>query len=94
MSTGTVLTAALISEFEKNIGRQRNELDQIEKRMNDLLHGGFLWEDPIAVNFRQSYNRNFEPLRKELFPAMERYMVYLNELLAKTKEWEADKIDF
>lgn len=88
----TVLTAEMLSQFEQNIGQQKSRLDQIEKEMNKLLNGGFLWDDPIAQGFRASYAQHFEPLRAKLFPAMERYQVFLKELHRKTVEWEADKI--
>ena len=87
----TALTAERISRFEKFIETQKNELDGIEKEMNNILYE-FTWQDPIAESFRASYKRNFEPLRGKLFPALANYQTFLKELYAKTIEWEKDKI--
>jgi hypothetical protein len=74
----TQLTAQLLQQFEQDLKNQAERFDGIERQMNNLLNGGFLWEDPVAQRFRTRYTEQMEPLRSKLLPAMEKYQQYLH----------------
>jgi hypothetical protein len=77
MAARTQLTVELLRNFEQQLKEQAGRIDSIERNMNNLLNGGFLWNDPVARSFRASYAEKMEPLRSKLFPAMEKYQNYL-----------------
>jgi len=88
MASRTQLTVQLINQFEQNLKEQRAQFDRTESSMNQTLKGGFLWDDPIAQNFRRRYDDEMAPLRSELLPAMERYENFLRVLADKTRAYE------
>jgi len=83
----TELTADLLFGFEKNIKNESDRFRSIEKEMNNLLHGGFLFDDPVAHRFRARYTEGLKPLHAKLLPAMEKYQVYLHRLGEDAIEW-------
>ena len=90
MAAKTQLTAQLLRNFEGQLKEQVSLFDAIEREMNNLLNGGFLWDDPIAQRFRAKYAEGMEPLRNKLFPAMEAYQRYLNASATKAEAYTQD----
>lgn len=90
MANRTQLTVAEITNFQGKLKTQRDQFDTIEKEMNRILHGGFLWEDLIAQKFRQKYENGLQRLRSELLPAIERYEQFLQGLAERTRIYEQD----
>ena len=86
-TNATKLTLQQISDFEKNITDQRARLESIEKEMNRILNGGFLWDDPVAQDFRRQYDEGLQPLHKTLVPAMHAYQNFLSGLRQKTQPY-------
>jgi len=79
----TQLTAALLARFEKLLNEQARRFYTIEYNMNNLLNGGFLFDDPVAQRFRASYAEGMETLKTKLLPAMEKYQTFLFSLAEK-----------
>jgi hypothetical protein len=86
----TQLTAQLLSQFEQQLREQADRFDGIEREMNNLLNGGFLWDDPIAQRFRATYAERMEPLRSKLLPAIEKYQQYLRVSAEKASTYSQD----
>jgi hypothetical protein len=47
--------------------------------MDETLQS-FLWDDPVAHKFKADYEEQFQPLKEQLLPAMEKYESYLKDL--------------
>ena len=90
MAARTQMTADLLQQFENKMGEQLQRFDSIERNMNQLLNGGFLWNDPIAQRFRARYAEGMQPLRSKLFPAMQAYQKFLNVSAAKARAYSQD----
>jgi len=90
MATKTQVTAELLQQFENKIGEQVQRFDSIERNMNNLLNGGFLFDDPVAHRFRARYAEGMQPLRSKLFPAMQTYQQFLNVSADKARRYSQD----
>jgi hypothetical protein len=90
MAARTQMTADLLRQFENKMGEQVQRFDSIERNMNNLLNGGFLWDDLPAQRFRAKYAEGMQPLRSKLFPAMQAYQQFLYESVKKAEEYTQD----
>jgi len=87
MAARTQMTAGLLRQFETKMGEQVQRFDSIERNMNNLLNGGFLFDDPVAQRFRARYAEEMQPLRSKLFPAMQNYQNFLNVSAGKAERY-------
>ena len=91
MANQTKLTADKMSEFENALNKQRQNFENTKRDMDRNLNSGFLWEDPVAQQFKSDYAEGLKPLEAKLLPAIEGYERFLNKLAEKTREFERDK---
>ena len=74
----TQLTIELLQRFEQDIRNEADRFKSVRQNMDQSLDG-FLWDDPVAHNFKARYNEGLEPLNTKLLPALEQYQQYIAE---------------
>lgn len=88
----TVLTVALLRDFAQKIRDEMVRFEKIKSAMDtQLINGGFIWEDPVAHEFKVKYQEGLEPIKKKLIPAMDNYQQYLAELARRVEEEYGEK---
>ena len=84
MAQATTVSIAALKKFSQLLENERERFGQIKSSMDKLLlKGGVVWEDKVARKFKTDYEEGLKPIEEKLFPAMEKYLHYLDELVIR-----------
>jgi hypothetical protein len=75
----TQISTDLLRQFAQLLGNERANFEQIKSSMDTALQS-FLWDDPVAIKFKNDYQEQLKPLKAKLLPAMIKYEDYLKSL--------------
>lgn len=58
----------------------------------DLQLNSFIWDDPVAIVFKNDYQERLKPITDKLIPNIEQYLKHISELGVQVGEYDKDVI--
>lgn len=70
----------------------RNNAESILSIKDDMdtLLNSFVWDDPVAISFKERYEEGLKPITNKLIPNIENYLGYISQLGGTIEEYSGD----
>lgn len=67
----------------------RNNAESILSIKDDMdtLLNSFVWDDPVAISFKERYEEGLKPITNKLIPNIENYLGYISQLGGTVEEY-------
>lgn len=64
-------------------------LFSVKTAMDESL-ASFIWDDPVAINFKNEYQEKLKPVENKLIPALDNYVQYIQTLIGTVSEYSGE----
>ncbi|MDO5395668.1 MAG: hypothetical protein Q4F07_06865, partial [Bacteroidales bacterium] len=85
-------TSEALAQLSNTLLRSAEEISSAKTEMDRLLNS-IPWDDPVGINFRNSYDEDFRPLTEKLIPAIDDYVTYLENQNLIVLEYDTVTMD-
>lgn len=85
-------TSEALAQLSNTLLRSAEEISSAKAEMDRLLNS-IPWDDPVGINFRNSYDEDFRPLTEKLIPAIDDYVTYLENQNLIVMEYDTITMD-
>lgn len=73
------VTSEALSLLSKELRNDADAFLSIKDEMDNALNS-FVWDDPVAISFKERYQEGLKPITNKLIPNIENYLEYISQI--------------